>query len=48
MTKRYSVHVPGWVYAGTFYGRNRREAAKAAREWMGLRRLPNNTAIWES
>lgn len=44
--KRYWVHVPGWVYAGNFYGRNEREARAAAREWLGVVRLPRRTAVW--
>lgn len=45
--KRYCVHVPGWTYAANFYGSFEREARKAAREWLGVSRLPNGTAVWE-
>lgn len=44
--KRYYIHVPGWVYAANFYGRNEREARQAAREWLGVSRLPRGTAVW--
>ena len=46
--KRYSAHVPGWAYAGDFYGRNPREARAAARKWLGVARLPNGTCVWEN
>lgn len=46
--KRYCVHVPGWIYAADFYGDNEREARKAAREWLGVSRLPRGTAVWEA
>lgn len=45
--KHYYVHAPGWVYALSFHGRNEREARAAAREWLGLTRLPKGTAVWE-
>lgn len=44
--KCYCVHVPGWVYAANFYGRTEREARAAAREWLGVSRLPRGTAVW--
>lgn len=44
--RKYFVHAPGWVYAAEFYGRNEREARAAAREWLGVRRLPAGTAVW--
>lgn len=47
MKKRYYVHVPGWVYAGNFYGRNEREARAEARKWLGVDRLPRGTSVWE-
>lgn len=46
--KKYFVHVPGWVYAGNFYGRNEREARTEARKWLGVARLPNGTAVWRA
>lgn len=30
--KRFFVHVPGWVYAGNFYGKSAAEARAAARK----------------
>lgn len=45
--KRYWVHVPGWICAANFCGRNEREVRKAAREWLGVKRLPCGTAVWE-
>lgn len=47
MAKRYYVHAPGWVYSLNFYGRNEREARAAAREWLGVDRLPKGTVVWE-
>ena len=44
--KCYCIHIPGWVYAANFYGRNEREARAAAREWLGVPRLPRGTAVW--
>lgn len=46
--KRYYIHVPGWVYAGTFYGSTPQQARKACRKWLGVSRLPNGTAVWEA
>lgn len=46
--KRYFIHWPGMVYAGTVYGRNAREAREAARNIHGLRRLPRGVAVWEA
>ena len=44
--KRYFVYIPGWVYALDFYAKNEREARAAARNWLGLERLPARTAVW--
>ena len=44
--KRYFVHVQGWTYALNFYARNEREARAAARDWLGVERLPAGTAVW--
>jgi hypothetical protein len=44
--KCYYVHVPGWFYAASFHAHNEREARAAAREWLGVRRLPRGTAVW--
>ena len=44
--RRFYIHVPGWVYAATFYGANEREARAAARAWLGVSRLPRGTAVW--
>lgn len=46
--KRYYVHCPGWVYAGNVYGRNKREARAAARQWLGVSRLPRGASVWEA
>lgn len=46
LMRRYWVHVPGWVYSIHFYGRNEREARQAAREWLGVKKLPAGTAVW--
>lgn len=45
--KCYWVHVPGWTYASHFYARSEHEARKAAREWLGISRLPRGTAVWK-
>jgi len=45
--KRYAVHAPGWVYVLHFYGRNEREARAAARELLGVNRLPRGVAVWQ-
>ena len=47
MARRYFVHAPGWVYAGNFYGRNKREAIAAFRKWAGIERAPKGTCAWE-
>ena len=46
--KKYFVHVPGWAYAGNFYGANSREARAEARKWLGVSRLPRGTSVWEA
>ena len=44
--KHYMIHVPGWIYAGDFYGRNKREAIDAYKTWAGVNRMPRGYAIW--
>jgi len=47
MQRHFMVHAPGWIYAGDFYGRNKREAMGAFRKWAGIDRAPRGTTIWE-
>ena len=44
--KKYFFLFPGDVYALEFYGHNEREAREAARNWLGVNRLPNGTEVW--
>jgi len=44
--KCFCIHIPGWTYAANFYGTNEREARAAAREWLGVSRLPRGTTVW--
>lgn len=46
--KRYFFHCPGMVYAGNVYGSNEAEARAAARQSLGVSRLPRGTAIWRA
>ena len=45
--KHYMIHCPGWVYAGDFYGINRRAAIASCRDILGVGRMPSGFAIWE-
>ena len=45
--KRFHILCPGWVYAGTFYGKTEAEARAACRRWLGVSRLPRGTEVWE-
>ena len=44
--KKYFVYIPGWVYALNFHAKNEKEARAKARNWLGLEKLPNGTAVW--
>lgn len=44
--KRYWYHFPGMVYAGNVYASNMHEARARLRAELGIKRLPNGTAIW--
>jgi hypothetical protein len=44
--RRFWFHCPGMVYAGNVYARNEREARAAARESLGVSRLPAGSAVW--
>jgi hypothetical protein len=46
--KKYQFHWPGLAYVAEFYGENEQEARTAARNWLGVKRLPNNTAVWKA
>jgi len=43
--KLYYVYPPGWTNPARFCGKNEREVREAARYWLGVKRLPRNTAI---
>jgi len=44
--KMFYIQAPGWIYAGNFYGRDKREAMAAFRKWAGIERAPKGTTIW--
>lgn len=45
--KHYMVHSPGNIYAGDFYGKNKKEAIESYKKWAGIKRMPKGYAIWE-
>lgn len=45
--KKYCVICPGWIYSGTFYGKNERQCRENVRKWIGCNKLPKGTKIWE-
>jgi len=40
------VRIPGDVYALSFECKTTDEAREKAREFLGVRRLPNGTEVW--
>ena len=46
--KRYSIHIPSWVYAMTCYGTSRQDAIARFRAQHDLSRMPRGFAIWEA
>jgi len=44
--KTYWIHWPGLIYAFTLEAKNKKEVRAYFREWIGKKRLPNQTAIW--
>ena len=47
----WAVHIPGHVYANNVYldKPGTAEDARAwTRDWLGVKRLPNGTAVWQS
>jgi len=46
--KKYSIHIPSWVYAMTCYGTSRRDAIARFRNQNGFNRMPKGYAIWEA
>lgn len=45
--KKYWVYFPGEAFAYNFFGQTLNEAKQAARDWLGVSRLPRKTEIWE-
>ena len=46
--KRYSIHIPSWIYAMTCYGYNARDAVARFKAQHHINRMPNGYAIWEN
>lgn len=46
--KRYHAIAPGWPYAGTFYGKDKKAVKAVIRKYLRVERLPNGLTIWES
>ena len=46
--KKYSIHMPGWVYCMTCYGASRKDAIARFRKQHRLDRMPKGCAIWEA
>ena len=45
---KYYVHIPGWVYAVTAYGLNKRDAVNRFKHQHGMSRMPRGYGIWEA
>jgi hypothetical protein len=45
--KHYMIHTPGDIYAGDFYGKNKKEAIENYKKWAKIDRMPKGCAIWE-
>jgi hypothetical protein len=45
--KHYFLHWCGLVYAVDVYGYSKKDAINRFKNEMGLKRMPNNYAIWE-
>ena len=46
--KPFYIHIPGWVYAATVYGRTRQEAAERFKLHYNLARMPIGYSIWSA
>lgn len=46
MIKCFYVHIPGWVYAMTAYGTNKRDAVARFRKQHGMVRMPKGYSVW--
>jgi hypothetical protein len=44
--RQWFVHFPGNAYAYEFPGETINDAKQAARDWLGVKRLPNGTDVW--
>ncbi len=44
-TKMFTFFVPGHSFTMEFYGENERKAREAAREWLGMKKLPSGTFV---
>jgi len=45
---KYFIHIPGWVYAMTAYGTNKKDAVDRFKNQHGITRMPNGYGIWEA
>jgi hypothetical protein len=46
--KHYYIQVPGWIYAMSAYGINKRDAIAKFRKNQGFGRMPKGFGIWEA
>jgi hypothetical protein len=46
--KTYYVQIPGWIYAMSAHGTNKRDALKRFKKQQGFGRMPKGYGIWEA